>query len=157
MPINDPTDMLLADQLQADGRISNVELARRAGMAPSAVLERVRRLEERGVVSGYEARISPKELGYSLTAFILVRTLFSNGTEQGQLLADIPEVLEVHEVAGEDCFLIKVRVRDTDALAKLLKEQIQAIPGIRSTRSTIVLTTYKETLKLPIEGAAKPK
>lgn len=157
MPINDPTDLLLADQLQSDGRMSNVELARRAGMAPSAVLERVRRLEERGIIDGYEARIAPKQLGLTLTAFILVRTLFSDGTQQGQLLADLPEVLEVHEVAGEDCFLIKVRVKDTDALAKLLKEQIQTIPGIRSTRSTIVLTTYKETLRLPIAGAPRPK
>jgi len=72
----------------------------------------------------------------------------------GARIAAIPDVLEVHDVAGEDCFLVKVRAADTDALGRLLRERLGAVPGITSTRTTIVLETVKETATLPIESPA---
>jgi Lrp/AsnC family leucine-responsive transcriptional regulator len=142
----DRADRKILAILQQNARTSNAEIARRIGMAPSAVLERVRKLERKGVILGYEAKVNHKLLGRELTAFTFVRTEETVGsTESGQLLADLPEVLEVHHTAGQDCYLIKVRVGNTDDLGKMLK-QFGRIETVRDTRTTIVLTTVKETL-----------
>jgi Lrp/AsnC family leucine-responsive transcriptional regulator len=147
----DAIDVAILESLQGDARMSNAELARRVGMAPSAVLERVRKLEERGVIAGYEARLNPRALGAGLAAFVFVRTDEPvGGRETEKALAGIPEVQEVHHVAGEDCFLVKVRVADTQTLGTLLRDCIGAIPTVRSTRTTIVLQTVKETGNIPV-------
>lgn len=144
----------------------NAEIARRVGMAPSAVFDRMRKLEERGVIAAYEARLDAKSVGLGLTAFIFVRGDDGAADRKiGVQLSQIPEVLEVHHVAGEDCFLVKVRVADTDALGGLLQERISTVKGVRSTRTTIALGTLKETYRLPLgerasahdgAGAARP-
>jgi Lrp/AsnC family transcriptional regulator, leucine-responsive regulatory protein len=147
----DAIDRKILNILQSDARTSNAELARQVGLAPSAVLERVRKLEEREVIRGYQARIDPTALELGLLAFVYVRTderIGSPIAERG--LAELPEVQEVHHIAGEDCFLVKVRVASTDALQKLLRERIGAIPTVRSTRTTIVLETAKETATMPV-------
>lgn len=149
----DNTDQQILNIIQTDARISNVEIARQIGLAPSAVLERVRKLEERGVIRGYVAEIDAAQVGFGLTAFVFVRTQ-SCRTIDGALAA-IPEVLEVHDVAGEDCYLLKVRAKDTDELGKLLREKLKPIPEIISTRTTVVLQTIKETIALPIEEGQK--
>ncbi len=147
----DPTDIAILEVLQENARTSNAEIARRVGMAPSAVYERIRKLEERGVIRGYEARLGPRELGWSLVAYVFVRTEDPPGwTRTGEQLAALTEVQEVHHVAGEDCFLLKVRAADTEALGKLLRERIGTIPSVRSTRTTIVLETVKDTARLPL-------
>jgi Lrp/AsnC family leucine-responsive transcriptional regulator len=148
----DATDREILTIIRDNARVSNVEIARRVGMAPSAILERLRKLEARGTIAGYEARLSPKALGLGLLAFIFVRADERVG-EQGtaEALAAIPEVLEVHHIAGEDCFLVKVRTYDTEALGRLLRERFAAISTIRSTRTTIVMNTVKETAQLPLD------
>src|SRR3954468_15079070 len=138
----DGTDRQILDLLQLEGRMANAEIARRIGMAPSAVFDRIRKLEERGIISGYEARISPRAVGLGLTAFIFVRGEDEVGSGRiGDTLAAIPEALEVHHIAGEDCYLVKVRVADTEALGTLLRERIGSIRTVRSTRTTIALGT----------------
>lgn len=137
--------------IQRDGRESNAEIARQIGLAPSAVLERIRKLEERGVIKGYEAKLDPQRIGLGLTVFISVRTSECYGGVE-DALAEIPEVLEVHDVAGEDCCLIKVRVKDTEELGRLLREKIKQIPKILATRTTVVLQTFKETSALPLDN-----
>lgn len=148
----DGIDAKILNILQENARTSNAEIARRVGLVPSAVLERIRRLEERGVIKGYEALVSPKEIGLGLLAFVFVRTEEIRGEDKaaGQL-ARIPEVMEVHHIAGEDCFLVKVRTDDTESLSRLLREKIAAIKSVSSTRTTIVLRTVKETASLPLE------
>ncbi len=149
----DSTDRKILNILQSDARTPNVELARQVGMAPSAVLERVRKLEERGVIRGYEARLDAKALDFGLLAFVLVRTDDRGGNMQSEAtLKAIPEVQEVHHVAGQDCFLLKVRVANTDALQSLLRDQIGAIDTVRSTNTTIVLQTVKEVATIPVES-----
>jgi Lrp/AsnC family leucine-responsive transcriptional regulator len=151
----DPTDLTILGLLQANARTTNADIARRLGMAPSAILDRIRKLEQRGVLQGYTARIAPAAVGLGLTAFILVRTEERVGAGTiGQALARIPEVQEVHHVAGEDCYLAKVRVRDTEDLSRLLRERFGRLKGVRNTRSTIVLSTVKETQSLPLPGPA---
>ncbi|HEX8997918.1 MAG TPA: Lrp/AsnC family transcriptional regulator [Ktedonobacterales bacterium] len=152
--MNDTTDAKILAILQEDARVSNAEIARRLGMAPSAILERIRKLEARGAVLGYEARLNPRAVNAGLLAFVFVRTeTICGDNEVGEALAAIPEAQEVHNVAGEDCYLVKVRVADPESLGRLLRERFGAIPTVRSTRSTIVLETLKETSRLPLAEA----
>ncbi len=154
--IFDEIDEKILNALTKDARTSNAELARQIGMAPSAILERVRKLEERGVVEGYAPRINPRALGLRLLAFVFVRTDEGVGAlTTASHLAKAPEVQEVHHVAGEDCLLVKLRARDTDDLSRILKEVFGPMKSIRSTRTTIVLETIKETSILPIGRIAR--
>lgn len=149
--IFDEVDTKIVAILQENARTTNAEIARRVEMAPSGVLERIRKLETRGLVTGYEARVDPRALDLSLLAFIFVRTEERVGSgETAARLATVPEVLEVHHIAGEDCYLVKVRARDTEDLGRLLRESFGVIETVRSTRTTIVLETIKESARLPI-------
>src|SRR5262249_6924815 len=140
--------------VQKNARVSNAEISRQIGMAPSAVLERLRKLEGRGGLRGYEARLDPHAGGLGLLAFVFVKVDERVGsTHAGQLLAEVPEVQEVHHVAGEDCYLVKVRCGDPEDLGRLLRDGFGAIPEVRSTRSTIVLGTVKESALLPLVRA----
>lgn len=152
----DNVDREILAILQENARIPNAEIARRVEMAPSAVLERIRKLEERGVIRGYSVRLDPKALGCGLLAYVFVRS--EGGVWQGdfaEVLSGIAEVQEVHHIAGEDCFLVKVRTSDTGALGTLLRDRFGALPSVRSTRTTIVLETAKETTALAIGQETK--
>lgn len=150
----DATDLRILDILQQDARTSNAEIARQIALAPSAVFQRIRKLEENGVISGYHARIDPAALDLGLLAFVSVQTTEgARAQETADLLASIREVVEVHRVVGDDCFLLKVRVRDTAALGALLDEKIQTLGPVASTRTTIVLSSSKDGRALPIPGA----
>jgi Lrp/AsnC family leucine-responsive transcriptional regulator len=152
----DEIDATLLTFLQQDARMSNAALARELGMAPSAILERVRRLEERKLIQGYQARLNAAALGWGLVAFVFVRADERVGSQETACrLAEIPEVQEVHNVAGEDCFLVKLRVPNTEALALLLRNEFGRIETIRSTRTTIVLETLKEQSTVPVTRPAK--
>ena len=152
----DDIDGKILSILQNDARTSNAEIARRLAMAPSAILERIRKLETRGLIEGYEARLNPKALEMGLLAFIYVRADERIGSRViGDELAMIPEVQEVHHIAGEDCYLLKVRVADTNALSDLLRQRLGPIDAIRSTRTTIVLSTIKETAQIPLPSTEK--
>ena len=149
----DATDREILTILQQNARVSNAEIARQIHMAPSAVLERIRKLESRGVIRGYEVRIDPEALGLNLLAYIFVRTRDIGGElNTGAMLARIDEVQEVHHLAGEDCFLVKARVRDARSLGRLLRERFAASANLTSTRTTIVLETLHETTRLPLDA-----
>ena len=147
----DAIDRTILAALQANARTSNADIARQIGMAPSGILDRIRKLEARGIIKGYEARLDAVALGFGLVAFVFVKTEERIGCgTTGEMLAQIPEVQEVHHVAGEDCYLAKVRVADTEALGTLLRERFGSIPTVRNTRTTIVLTTVKDEAQLPL-------
>ena len=151
----DEKDARILEALQKEGRTSNVELARVAELTPSATLERVRKLEERGLIKGYMALLEPQALELGLLAFIFVRVddrddVLGQAESTAEALAALPSVQELHHLAGEDCFLIKVRARDTDDLYRILKEEFGRFKTIRSTRTTIVLKTVKETPRLAL-------
>lgn len=156
----DEKDARILDALQKDGRTSNVELARIAELTPSATLERVRKLEERGLIKGYMALLDPQSLELGLLAFIFVRVddkddVLGQAESTAEALAALPSVQELHHLAGEDCFLIKVRARDTDDLYRVLKEEFGRFKTIRSTRTTIVLKTVKETPRLTVSDKGR--
>src|SRR5262245_16739489 len=149
----DGIDAEILKILQGNARTSNAEIARQVGLAASAVFERIRKLEERGVIEGYSARVNPKVVELPLLAFIFVRADDRRADETAAQVAAIPGVLEVHDVAGEDCLLVKVRAADTEALGRLLRDRFGRIDSITSTRTTIVLETVKESAELPIAVA----
>ena len=154
----DDIDRQILQILQANARETQADIARAVGLAPSAVLERMRKLESRGVIRGYTADVDPRVIERGMLAFVAVRSEEAPGDDNvARELGRLPDVLEVHHVAGDDCYLVKVRARDAEHLGSLLRTRIGRIAGVKSTRTTIVLETVKETHRLPIpakEGAA---
>lgn len=149
----DAIDLQILDHLQTNARNTQADIAKAVGLAPSGVLERIRKLEAKAVIRGYTADVDPKVVGLGMLAFVAVRSdEVASDNRIARELAETPEVLEVHHVAGEDCYLVKVRCRDAEHLGQLLRTRIGRIAGVRSTRSTIVLETVKETSRLPIPG-----
>jgi len=143
-------DKKITEILQKDARTSNAEVARQLDMAPSAIHERVKKLESKGVIQGYETRIDHKALGLNLTAFVFVKTNDHDlNLVVGEQLTTIPEVQEVHSVTGDDCYLIKVITKDPESLGILLREKIGSIKNVNWTRSSVVLGTLKDTTELP--------
>jgi Lrp/AsnC family leucine-responsive transcriptional regulator len=135
----DALDRQILELLQTDGRIKLSELGRRVRLSPAAVTERVRRLEAAGVIGGYGAHVVPARLGYGIQAFIRVSphggyTLRHPRTLE---LMERPEITEVHHVVGEDCWILKVAVRDTVHL----EEVLEAVSALGRTTTSIVLTT----------------
>lgn len=137
--------------MQENARISNADLARELEMAPSAVLERVKKLEQKNVIIQYTTRINPAALQQKLLAFISMKSSEGMGSSNTpRELAKIPEVQEVHHIAGDDCYLVKVRTADSASLMALMRNSFSKIPNIISTRTTIVLETVKEEQQLVI-------
>ena len=150
--ILDDTDLQILNLMQANARISNADMARQLNLAPSAVLERVKKLEQKNVITGYAAKINPSSIDKKLLAFIFIRSSegFTCSTKTAQALAKVPEIQEVHHIAGEDCFLVKVRTTDASSLMNLMRNSLQKIPNIGSTKTVIVLETVKEHQELVI-------
>lgn len=149
----DDTDRRLLRVLQADGRMTNAELAKRCNLSPAATFERVRRLRERGVITGYAALLDPAQVDLSLMIFVEVLLDRTTGDVFDTFSAAIrraPEVLECHMVAGGFDYLIKARVKDMAAYRAFLGDVLIAMPGVRETRTYAVLEEVKATVELPI-------
>lgn len=136
--------------LQEKARIPNIEVSRQVGLAPSAVLERIRKLEKQGIIDGYEVRLNPSHFHRAQLAFVHVQTTTAACSEVGRQLSLIAEAQEVHFVSGNDCYLVKVRTADTASLSLLLQERIAAIDGVIATKTETVLSTIKETSRIPL-------
>jgi Lrp/AsnC family transcriptional regulator, leucine-responsive regulatory protein len=148
----DEIDRRILALLQDNARMAQTDIAKAVGLAPSAVLERMRKLEGRGIITGYVALIDPHVVDHRMLAFVAVRTNAVGDEERvvAERLAAIPEVLEVHYVAGEDCLMLKMRARDAEHIGQLLRNQVGTVRGVISTRTTIVLGSMKESPRLPI-------
>ncbi len=137
------TDRDIVRLLVKDGRMSYTDLAEQVGLSVSAVHQRVRRLEERGVIRGYRADVDPDAVGHPLTAFIAVRPFEPRAPDDvPERLADIGAVESCYSVAGDESYLLKVRVASPAALEMVLQQIREA--GNVSTRTTVVLTTPYE-------------
>ena len=143
----DDIDRRILHLLRADARMSNAAIARDVGLTASAVYQRIKKLEGEGVIRGFHAHLDPDALDRGLLAYVAVQTgEGARADETAALLAAIDDVLEVHRVVGNDCFFLKVRVRDTQGLGVLLDERIQPLEPVASTRTTIVLSTAKDEI-----------
>jgi Lrp/AsnC family leucine-responsive transcriptional regulator len=149
----DDVDRKLLTLLQRDGRITNVELSRRANLSQAATYERVRRLQQEGVIEGYTVKLNPAKLGLGLLVFVEV-TLDQTSTaafdEFAAAVMRTPEVLECHMVAGGFDYLVKVRVRDMNAYRHFLGDTLVRLPGIRQTHTYTVMEEVKGTVDLPV-------
>lgn len=152
----DQHDQQILEILQKNGRISNADIARSISLAPSATLERVRRLENRGYIRGYYALLSSEKMECNLAAYIHVKQKSETSCDKTcKSLSLLPEVQEVHSVAGEDCIMIKVRAKDTSHLNTILRDKIVNLEAVSSTRTIIVLETFKECLDLAIPSSSE--
>src|SRR4051794_11553086 len=116
----DAVNRRMLRELEHDGRLSTAELARRVNLSPPAVAERVRRLEQAGVITGYRAVIDPRAVGYPLSAIVRIRPVPRQLPKVAELAAEVPEVVECHRITGDDCFLLTLRLRLMDDLEPLL-------------------------------------
>jgi Lrp/AsnC family leucine-responsive transcriptional regulator len=146
----DPTDWRLLAELQADGRLSFNELARRVHLSPPAVAERVRRLEQAGVITGYAARVDPARVGQPLLAFVQLRCSLGRCLLKTTTATDLPEVVEIHKLSGEHCTLLKIRATSLAHLEGLLER----VGTHGELRTHIVLSTQFDGR--PVEPAAPP-
>lgn len=159
----DRIDRAILRMLQRDGRIAMTDLAQRVGLSVTPCAERVRRLEEEGVILGYYARLNPQSLGGKLLVFVELRLESKSGRIFDQFrreVAKLPEVLECHLVSGDFDYLLKVRLPEMAAYRRVLGELLLQLPGVKESRSAIVMEEVKETLELAVEepgpGAPQP-
>jgi len=152
----DTLDRKALPLLMKNGRMTWSELGQALGLSAPAAADRVRKLEEHGVIRGYSAILDAEALGYSLTAFVFVtlldqrrRAAFHNGVKR------LDQIVECHHVAGDDDFLLKVRCRGTRDLDRLLVEELKGKMGVARSRTTIVLDTAKETPAIPVDDQAQ--
>ena len=141
----DGVDTEILNILLDDASTSNAQIARQVGLAPSAISERVKRLRASGVIKGYEVRLDPKLLGKSLLAFIFVTDAKpSQGFDTAAALATVTGLEELHKIAGEDCYILKVRASGTDELNEIIEKQINPVQSVTRVRTTIVLSSVAE-------------
>jgi Lrp/AsnC family leucine-responsive transcriptional regulator len=141
----DALDHSILDLLQRDGRATQLEISRTVGLSQPAVAERIRKLEERGVITSYTARVDAKKLGKDITAFIGVTIEHPKYFEGfAKKVMALPEILEAHRVAGQDSYILKVKTSNTRTLDQLLVETLRMIAGVTKTNTTIVLSSIKE-------------
>jgi Lrp/AsnC family leucine-responsive transcriptional regulator len=131
----DPTDIAIIEALQADGRMAVSELGRRIGLSQPATSERVKRLEERGIIAGYGARIDPASLGFGMMAIIRLRTTHEYIRPCLKQFSEMPQIMEVLRLTGEDCFLLKVLVPSPGELETI----VDAIARFGAVTTSLVL------------------
>lgn len=150
----DAIDHKILTVLMEDGRASWADLAEAVGLSAPAVAERVHRLEDRGVIRGYAALLNGSQVGAHMTAMVAV-TLEGPAAREGflQVVRDTVEIQECHHTAGEDDYLLKVRCGGTADLERLLTDVLKSVPGVSRTRTTIVLSTVKDSVVVPLPEA----
>ena len=149
----DNIDLQILLQLQNDGRTSVVELSKRINLSPTPITQRIKKLEQSGVITGYHARVSPKALGQALMVFVTVKL---RGTDEATLekfnaaVKPVKQILECHMVGGGFDYLLKLRVRDMSEYREILGGVISTLPMIEGTHSYFVMQEVKESQVLPI-------
>jgi DNA-binding Lrp family transcriptional regulator len=151
----DPIDRIILRELQADGRITNVALADKAGITAPPCLRRVRALEESGLVRGYHADVDPEKMGYGISVFALVR-LRNQAEEDLQAferhIEQLPEVRECHMLNGEIDFILKIVAHDLQAFQKFLTTSITPAPNVASVKTSLTIRTSKWLPGVPVDS-----
>lgn len=149
----DKIDKNILDALQANGRISNVELAKGVGLSPSPCLERVKRLEEHGYITGYHAQLNPSMLGAAMLVFVeitLEKTSPDVFADFSAAVQQQPDIQECHLVSGDFDFLLKTRVSDMSNYRQLLGDTLLRLPSVSASRTYVVMEEVKSTQCLQI-------
>jgi DNA-binding Lrp family transcriptional regulator len=149
----DEIDQAILRILQADGRVTNADLARQVALSPPAVHARVRRLEEAGVIQRYVALLDREAMGYELLCLINIsmeRHRRKDIEQVRQAVQEMPEVLECHHLTGEFDYQLKVVVRNRKELEQFVLDRLSTIPGIAHIRTSLVFSEIKSTTELPL-------
>lgn len=150
----DHIDVQILHILQENGRVTNSELAKRVGLSAPSVLERVRKLEDGGVITGYKVKIDPEKVGRGQLCYVAIGLSLhqiGNITEFQRQIERIPEVLDCFHITGEEDFLLKVMVRDMKHYEEVLLSKLTKIPGTSKIKTMVVLSTIKTDTKLDID------
>ena len=150
----DRLDKRILTELQKDGRISYVELADRIGLSSTPCMERVKRLEKEGYIMGYHARLNPQMLGYNMLVFVEISLSYQSPDafqKFNQAVELLPYLLECHLVSGDADYLIKARINDMSEYRALLGDMLLTLPGVKNSKSYIVMEEVKETSWLPVK------
>jgi len=148
----DDTDIQILNHLQNNGRAQRNKLAEMVGLSVPSVSERMRKLEEKHMIEGYQAILNPRAFNLDITAFIFVEV--DGSTRYPEFVKHVEaekEVLECHSITGDGSHILKIRTRNTETFERLLS-RIQMWEGVKKTRSNVVLSTYKETRRIHIEA-----
>ena len=146
-------DKHLLEEIQANSRITNTELAKRIGLSPSSTLERVKKLEVSGIIEKYITLLNPRKAGYSCFTFVEVKLARHGETPVENFISSIaliPEVLECHHITGEADFLLRVATKDIPAYEELILHQLSALANVQSMKTSVVLSTFKNETKLTV-------
>lgn len=149
----DSIDLRILKELQTDGRMSFTDLAPKVGLTTSPCLERVRRLERAGVIKGYAATLDPHAVDAGLLVFIELSLTYSSGeifADFKRAVRKLPQILECHLVSGDFEYLLKARLKDMNAYRELLGEIVRLLPGVRNSKTLVVMEEVKETTAIPI-------
>jgi Lrp/AsnC family leucine-responsive transcriptional regulator len=149
----DETDVQILSILQSDGRITNADLAKRVGLSPPSVLQRVRTLERAGLIKGYYAHLDPDRLGLKIIAWVSITLALHQ--EQPierfrRAIQEIPEILECYHVSGDADFMLKVIVKDMRAYEMFVREKLSKIKGVQQIKTSFVFGTNKQTSEIPL-------
>jgi DNA-binding Lrp family transcriptional regulator len=154
-PQLDAIDKLILEELQTNGKLSNVELAQRVHLSPSACLRRVKQLEDEGVIAQYVALLNPKSIGQHGSSFTIINLENMSNALLGafeQAVRDEPRVLDCFYVAGSNDYLIRFAYRDAEDLERFHTEVLMRLPGVERSNSMLVLRTVKKTTALPLNA-----
>jgi Lrp/AsnC family transcriptional regulator, leucine-responsive regulatory protein len=149
----DKSDKQILKLLQQDGRISNADLARKIGLSPPSMLQRVRKLEQSGFIKGYSTRLEAEKLGFNLHVIAMISLSMHQDQPIDQFIADIlkvPEVLACYHVSGDYDFMLRIVAKDMPDYERILKERLASIKVVGKIHSCFVLNVNKETEVLPI-------
>ncbi|MAY41000.1 MULTISPECIES: Lrp/AsnC ligand binding domain-containing protein [unclassified Neptuniibacter] len=150
----DRLDVSILRTLQIDGRISYVDLAEKVGLSSTPCIERVKRLEKDGYIEGYYARLNPQMLEFSMLVFVEISLSYQTPDAFqifNQAVKELPYILECHLVSGDADYLLKARINDMSEYRALLGEMLLTLPGVKNSKSYIVMEEVRETLEIPIE------
>ncbi|HVG21581.1 MAG TPA: Lrp/AsnC family transcriptional regulator [Blastocatellia bacterium] len=158
--IINPIDYKLIDLLQKNARMTQSEMASAVGLSQPAIAERLRKLEQEGVITAYVARVNARQLGKDITAFIGVGIEHPKYNNRfAKIIREIPDVLECHHVTGSVSYLLKVVTENTETLDRLISERLRIIPGVTRTHTTVVMSSVKESthIKPAVEDKQQPR
>ncbi|WP_415890618.1 Lrp/AsnC ligand binding domain-containing protein [Neptuniibacter sp. SY11_33] len=150
----DRLDVSILRTLQNDGRISYVDLAEKVGLSSTPCIERVKRLEKEGYIEGYYARLNPQLLDYNMLVFVEISLSYQTPDAFqmfNKAVEELPYILECHLVSGDADYLLKARINDMSEYRALLGDMLLTLPGVKNSKSYIVMEEVRETLELPIK------
>jgi Lrp/AsnC family leucine-responsive transcriptional regulator len=149
----DKVDLLICDAVQRDGRASSAAIAEAAGVPTSTANDRLRRLASNGAIRGWHAELDPERVGAGLACFVLIDMKYDGEEDAVDILCERPEVMELHHISGSHSYLMKLRVRDMNAVQTFLTKVVKPLKAVQSTESIFALKTHKESAEMLVTKA----